>query len=357
MPPPPKPSLLEVPMNVAQRSPDGPTGATTQAVASVFHEILESRLPAFDPWLYDYCGHLESSASAEKFLRHLDDRLAFGGFDPHGKSVLDAGSGFGFALVALAMRGAAEVHGLEIYEPMLDTMRAYLPLVPDEARSRIQLSLGDVSAMPYAEESFDAILSFEAISHYRDLPDFIHEAHRVLRPGGVLIVSDGNNGLNPLKRHETRKLWDAFERGPRGSRVGRIVVEHDYEDERRQFVATAYPDVPAERMARQTFGYTFDDVAAACERYRLDRSFPGSTYDRGTAPLNPADGTLIEQLFNPYALARQMRSSGFTTRVRGYWGGASGRRSIRLANSILSVFSPITIVTASSFLIAARKAA
>jgi hypothetical protein len=114
--------------------------------------------------------------------------------------------------------------------------------------------------------------------------------------------------------------------------------------------------VPAERMARETFGLTFPEIDAACEQHRRDASFPGSVYDRSRAPLNPAEGTLIEQLFNPYTLARQVQTAGFTTRTRGYWGGASGNPALRFANAVLSALSPITVVTAKSFLVAARKA-
>jgi SAM-dependent methyltransferase len=330
--------------------------ATDGSVADCFRRILDARLREYDPWLYHYCGYLGAGGSAATFLRHLDDRLEFAGVQPAGKRILDAGCGFGFALVVLAARDAAEVHGLEIHKPMLDTIHAYMPLLDPPERSRIKLEHGDVSAMPYADNSFDAILSFEAISHYRDVEAFVKEAHRVLRPHGVLIVSDGNNGLNPVKRRETQKLWDAFERGPRGVRVGGVLVDHDYEDERRQHITSNFPDVPAERMARETFGLTFPEIDAACEQHRRDGSFPGSVYDRSRAPLNPAEGTLIEQLFNPYTLARQMQAAGFTTRTRGYWGGASGRTALRFANAVLSALSPITVVTAKSFLVAARKA-
>jgi hypothetical protein len=108
-------------------------------------------------------------------------------------------------------------------------------------------------------------------------------------------------------------------------------------------------------MAHETFGMTFSEVALACERYRQDGSFPGSIYDHRTVPLNPNDGTVIERLFNPYDLAGRMRTVGFSTRTQGYWGGASGRKMLRIANTVLSALSPVTIVTARAFLIAARK--
>jgi ubiquinone/menaquinone biosynthesis C-methylase UbiE len=345
-------------------SRDGPSSLlciaadeTSRQLYSIFREVLDAGLPEYDPWFYRYYDDLNDQDSVAVFLRHLSDRLEFGGVQPEGKRVLDAGCGFGFTLVTLAALGAAEAHGIEIHDGMVQTMRRYLDLLPRELADRICLLHGDVSAMPYEDSSFDLILSFEAISHYRDVDAFIRDSYRILRPAGVLVVSDGNNGLNPVTRRKTREIWDAFELGPKGVSIHGHVVHHHYEEERRQYIAERFPAVPSERMAHETFGMTFLEVAAACERHRQDGSFPGSIYDHATVPVNPDDGTVIERLFNPYALARRMRAVGFSTRTHGYWGGASGRGKLRLANAVLSALSPVTIVTARAFLIAARKAA
>ena len=74
--------------------------------------------------------------------------------------------------------------------------------------------------MPYADGSFDLVLSVEAISHYRDVGAFIGEAARVLRTGGTLLLSDGNNGRNPRIRRATHALWEEFETG-KPSKLGR----------------------------------------------------------------------------------------------------------------------------------------
>ena len=63
----------------------------------------------------------------------------------------------------------------------------------------------------------------------------------------------------------------------------------------------------------------------------------------------------MERAFDPYELARRMRSFGFSTRVAGYWGGASGRLALRLANAALTALSPLTIATAKAYRIAAVK--
>jgi SAM-dependent methyltransferase len=320
-----------------------------------FSRVLEAKLDGYDPWLYQYCGALTDTTATATYLRHTRDLLAFGGIEPRGARILDAGSGFGFTLIILAALGAAEACGVEVYEPMVETVRAYRPLLPTEFDAGIDLRQCTVTDMPYADDSFDAMLSIEAISHYRDVPGFISEAHRVLKPGGVLVISDGNNSLNPLTRRKTLELWDAFETGSVRGPLHGHTVHHCYVDERREFVETNYPHVPADRMAQETFGMTYAEVADACERYVAEGVFPGSVYDRSTVPLNPGDGTVIERLFNPNELARMFRRAGFAARVRGYWGGASGRRHLRVANALLSRLTPVTIYTARGFLIAARK--
>jgi SAM-dependent methyltransferase len=324
-------------------------------LAEFYRTIADTQLAGVDPWFYEYCGELRDHEGARRYLRHLHDRLAFAAVDPRGIRVLDAGCGFGFTLVALALLGAAEAKGVELYDRMVATIEAYDHLLPEEIRERIEVVKGSVSEMPYEPESFDLVVSNEAISHYRDVEPFLREVHRVLRRSGVLLVSDGNNGLNPWTRKKTHEIWDAFELGAGNGYVHGHVVKHRYRAERAEFVAQHFPDVPAERMARETFGMTFEEVAEACRRYRSDGSFPGSVYDRKTVPLNPDDGIVIERLFNPYALARQMRRLGFKTKTRGYWGGASGRPLLRIANRVLTPLSPLTIFSARGFLIAARK--
>jgi SAM-dependent methyltransferase len=328
--------------------------AGVNELAPVVRDVLEARLPEYDPWLYSYCGGLVNAEEVETYVRHKTDLLDFAGIDPSGAKILDAGAGFGFSLVVLAALGAETAQGIEFNGPMVRTAKAYLPMLPPDLRNHIAIDEGDVMAMPYPDNTFDAVLSVEAVSHYRDVEAALREIRRVLRPGGVVAVSDGNNELNPLTRRRNREIWDAFELGSSQSIHGHTVT-HIYQVERERLIRREFPAVPAERMARETFGMTFPEIRRACAVYERDRVFPGSTYDRTLVPVSPADGQVIERLFDPYALGRRLAKLGFSVKVSGYWGGASGRRSLRLANAVLSRLSRLTIYSARGFLIAGTK--
>jgi SAM-dependent methyltransferase len=62
------------------------------------------------------------------------------------------------------------------------------------------------------DSSFDFVLAIEAVSHYLDYARFLAEAHRVLRPGGKLLIIDGNNRLNPAIRRHCEHIWPLHER-------------------------------------------------------------------------------------------------------------------------------------------------
>src|SRR5262245_5855289 len=69
----------------------------------------------------------------------------------------------------------------------------------------------DAARLPFGR-SFDSVVSFETIEHVADPERFVAECSRVLRPGGVFLVSTPNRELwsprsaRPLQRHHVKEF-------------------------------------------------------------------------------------------------------------------------------------------------------
>jgi 2-polyprenyl-3-methyl-5-hydroxy-6-metoxy-1,4-benzoquinol methylase len=107
------------------------------AASELFTTVLNAKLDAYHPWLYDYCGHLAHPGDTRRYLRHLHDLFEFARVDPRGATVVDAGCGFCFTLLTLGLLGAESLKGIDMSEPMIDTVRAYLPLLPPTMSGRM----------------------------------------------------------------------------------------------------------------------------------------------------------------------------------------------------------------------------
>ncbi|MGE3164468.1 MAG: class I SAM-dependent methyltransferase [Planctomycetota bacterium] len=57
----------------------------------------------------------------------------------------------------------------------------------------ITLQQGDALNLPFAADSFDAVVSWDVIEHIPEQPRFLAEILRVLRPGGLLLVETDND--------------------------------------------------------------------------------------------------------------------------------------------------------------------
>jgi len=55
----------------------------------------------------------------------------------------------------------------------------------------------DYHVLPYKDKSFDVFWSLESIEHSDDVPTFIREAHRVLKPGGRMVIAATFKGETP----------------------------------------------------------------------------------------------------------------------------------------------------------------
>lgn len=59
-----------------------------------------------------------------------------------------------------------------------------------------KLIAGNLPPLPYADGSFDSVVSFQVIEHIRDDRKFLQEIHRVLKPGGVALITTPNRPLS-----------------------------------------------------------------------------------------------------------------------------------------------------------------
>jgi SAM-dependent methyltransferase len=131
-------------------------------------------------------------ATAE-FLAPLLDAAAVGA----GSRVLDLACGPGLAAAAAARRAALPV-GVDFCAAMLARARA--------AHRAIRFEEADAEALPFAEGSFDAIVSNFGVHHFPDPVRALGEARRVLRPGGRIAFT---SWAAPPENPAWKLLFDA----------------------------------------------------------------------------------------------------------------------------------------------------
>jgi SAM-dependent methyltransferase len=332
--------------------------AVTQRFQEIASQIVDATDLRLDPEFYRYCASTRNLSSAAQYVRHQADLLTLAGRSATDAVIVDVGCGFGFTLIVHALLGARAVHGVEFSADMVATVEAYLPLLPPDVASRFTITAADATAMPLDDESADIVLSVEAISHYLDVDGFIDEAWRVLRPNGVLVIADQNNGANPVIRRRAYDIWEALELGPPGRVVpGGGQVDVSYAGRRAKVLADHVPpisDADRDELARTTAGFTKAEVVAAADAYIRDGVRPTAVYRRGQVAIHPS-GMAMERLFVPRQLARRIAGRGFEAKSYAYFGGANGNPALRAANRVLSAMSAVTMPGAFSFRVIANK--
>jgi ubiquinone/menaquinone biosynthesis C-methylase UbiE len=134
-----------------------------------------------NPQEYDRMRQLEDwywwfVARREAALRFTED------FRPSREPlrVLDAGCGTGALLDRLESRPGAEVYGLDFSGQALAYTRQ---------RGHLHLVQADLTKLPFPDGTFDVITALDVVEHIREDEGALREVNRVLRPGGVLLVS------------------------------------------------------------------------------------------------------------------------------------------------------------------------
>ena len=128
---------------------------------------------------------IPESAGAGTFWEHIY-RYAFACRHVEGKRVLDIACGEGYGSSALQKAGAANVIGVDISESTCAHARE---------KYRLDARQGRAELIPLHDNCVEVVVSFETIEHVPDPGAFLDECVRVLKPGGIIIISTPNKDV------------------------------------------------------------------------------------------------------------------------------------------------------------------
>lgn len=110
--------------------------------------------------------------------------------------ILDIGCGTG-ETISHGLPEASERHGLDPSAPQLQSA------ADKDKLDDVQFVQSDGHQLPYADETFDSIVSVGSILYWTNPVDVLREAYRVTKPGGSILVMGfhrrGFSALNPVQ--------------------------------------------------------------------------------------------------------------------------------------------------------------
>jgi ArsR family transcriptional regulator len=126
---------------------------------------------------------------------------------PKTVTVLEIGIGTGGLLAELAGR-VASVIGVDHSPAMLDETRQRLSA---EGIEGVELRLGEMSHLPLPDASVGCVVANMVLHHAADPLAVLSETHRVLSPGGLLVIADLARHEREAAREQLADQWLGFD--------------------------------------------------------------------------------------------------------------------------------------------------
>ena len=155
----------------------------------------------------------------------------------HGQ-VLEIAPGPGYFCIELARLGDYEITGLDISKSFVEIARKNA----FEANLQIDFRQGNASAMPFQENTFDFTFCQAAFKNFSEPVKAIAEMHRVLRPGGLSVISDLRRDASP---EEIEREIKGMGLGP----INQLIVRWTF---RNMLLKNAYSVAEIRSMVAQT---------------------------------------------------------------------------------------------------------
>jgi len=298
-----------------------PAGVDGGDVVSQLHRGLRSFADTCSEDTGVYYQRFHGSGIAGMSRAQLAKKLRFVRYllqpvDPSA-SILETGSGFGLNLITMRLLGRTDVHGIEIVPELYSTSVSFIDHLHKEQGldlSGLTVTCGDAQFTDYPDESFDCLLSVEVVSHFPSIDAFLREANRLLKPGGVLIISDSTNVCCGRYRRFIEKAW------------ARVRAEEM--EQRLAFIKARRPDLDPQfraSIALHTEMLCERDLGEMLDRIADTKQLPMNLYSEGQAPVYFRTGIWAERAFRLGAFEKMLTRYGFTPHTRLSVGASRGR--------------------------------
>jgi SAM-dependent methyltransferase len=146
------------------------------------HPVGDSHIRSRET-LYDYFREFDNLRESPEVEPYAFSNLVHDYEGSAGKAVLDYGCGNGYVLAQYARNGAT-VSGVDVTEAAIELAKARFALLGREG-TFVQ---NDGETIPFEDGVFDVACSMGVLHHIPDPAPVVAELHRVLKPGGRLIV-------------------------------------------------------------------------------------------------------------------------------------------------------------------------
>lgn len=110
-----------------------------------------------------------------------------------GDSVLDIGCGNGFSTVQFAAQRAIQITGIDSVPEMIVSARQQLAAIEQRLVGQVDFTLGDALRLEFPGSQFDKVIAIRVIinlGNWANQLQAMREASRVLKPGGILMLSE-----------------------------------------------------------------------------------------------------------------------------------------------------------------------